>query len=58
MDALGGYTNPTAEWGWQHALTLPRVITEKNGILCQFPVGELQQLRSSISGSADSVTRQ
>lgn len=45
MDALGGYTNPTTEWGWQHALTLPRVITEKDGTLCQFPVEELQQLR-------------
>lgn len=45
MDALGGYTNPTAEQGWQHALTLPRVITEKDGVLCQFPVEELQQLR-------------
>lgn len=45
MDALSGYTNPTAERGWQHALTLPRVITERNGELCQMPPRELESLR-------------
>lgn len=47
MDALAGYSNPTIKYGWQHAQTLPRVITEKNGILYQMPVKEIEQLRMS-----------
>ena len=39
------YTNPTTEAGWQHALTVPRELTERNGILYQTPVKELEQLR-------------
>lgn len=39
------YTNPTAAKGWQHALTLPRVLTYHNGELYQTPVAELKQLR-------------
>lgn len=45
IDALAGYSNPTIASGWQHALTLPRVIMLRNGQLCQFPVQELRQLR-------------
>ena len=45
MDALSGYTNPTTAFQWQHALTLPRVITQKDGVLRQLPVGEIEQLR-------------
>ncbi|WP_455193339.1 glycoside hydrolase family 32 protein [Gemmiger sp.] len=47
MDALAGYSNPTIKYGWQHAQTLPRAITEKNGILYQMPVKEIEQLRMS-----------
>ncbi len=39
------YTNPTAKDGWQHALTLPRLLTWKDGMLYQQPLPELQQLR-------------
>lgn len=40
------YQNPTVEEGWQHALTLPRVLREENGILCQEPAEELEALRT------------
>lgn len=36
---------PTIEKGWQHALTLPREITNRHGILCQYPVREIDGLR-------------
>ncbi len=39
------YENPTVQKGWQHALTVPREITEKDGRLCQYPVSELNHLR-------------
>ena len=39
------YVNPTIESGWQHALTVPRVIREQNGRLLQYPVPELEALR-------------
>ncbi len=39
------YTNPTIENGWQHALTLPRQLSVKNGRLIQKPLDELQHLR-------------
>lgn len=44
------YTNPTKESGWQHALTLPRELTVKNGVLCQNPIEELKELRVCLSG--------
>ena len=43
------YTNPTAAAGWQHALTLPRVLHVKNGRLIQQPVEELKNLRKNSS---------
>ena len=39
------YQNPTVERGWQHALTLPREVTRRGKMLCQYPVGELKALR-------------
>lgn len=39
------YTNPTTEYGWQHALTIPRILHMQDGILTQVPVPELQVLR-------------
>lgn len=39
------YTNPTTKQGWQHALTMPRVITHRNGILYQTPIEEMKELR-------------
>lgn len=44
-DAEKEYVNPTTESGWQHALTVPRVIREQNGRLLQYPVPELEALR-------------
>ena len=39
------YTNPTVEKGWQHALTIPRVLHMKEGRLVQAPVKELEAMR-------------
>ncbi len=40
------YTNPTIELGYQHCLTLPRVVTRaEDGTLLQQPVSELEALR-------------
>ena len=39
------YSNPTVEKGWQHALTLPRVLTLKNQHVYQYPVEEILQAR-------------
>lgn len=39
------YTNPTTEAGWQHALTLPRELTVRDGKLIQQPIEELLELR-------------
>lgn len=41
------YTNPTIHKGWQHALTIPRVITTKGKNVLQQPVEELKQLRTN-----------
>lgn len=39
------YTNPTTKQGWQHALSIPRVLHMRNGRLIQEPVEEMKQLR-------------
>ncbi len=39
------YSNPTAQNGWVHALTLPRQLTLNHGQLCQQPLEELKALR-------------
>lgn len=41
------YVNPTLEQGWQHCLTIPRVLTEKEGHLYQTPAEELKRLRGN-----------
>lgn len=40
------YQNPTADRGWVHALTIPRVLTvNEDGVLCQNPLPEFDKLR-------------
>lgn len=39
------YTNPTVEAGWQHALTIPRVLHMEDGRLRQAPLEELKKMR-------------
>ncbi|MGL5312924.1 MAG: glycoside hydrolase family 32 protein [Peptostreptococcaceae bacterium] len=39
------YSNPTTEYGWQHALTVPRELKIKNNKLIQRPIEELDKLR-------------
>lgn len=40
------YTNPTVELGYQHCLTLPRVVTRaEDGVLLQQPISEINSLR-------------
>lgn len=41
------YLNPTVESGWQHALTVPRQVTKRDGKLLQAPVPELEALRGA-----------
>ena len=51
------YTNPTAELGWQHCLTVPREITAAaDGSLRQAPVRELEKLRRGSSELTDGMT--
>lgn len=40
------YGYPTKDRGWMHALTMPRVLSEKNGRLYQTPLPELMNLRA------------
>lgn len=39
------YTNPTTAHGWQHALTIPRVLHVRNHQIVQEPIEELKNLR-------------
>ena len=39
------YTNPTVEDGWQHALTIPRKLSIRDGNLIQEPIEEFRNLR-------------
>ncbi len=48
MPDVPEHTNPTAEFGWQNALTVPREIVEKDGKLLQIPVEELHKLRKEM----------
>ena len=41
------YINPTFENGWQHCLTIPREIINKDGFLYQKPIDELKKLRKN-----------
>jgi len=42
------YINPTLEYYWQHALTLPRELTIKNNHVFQYPIAETNQLMNPI----------
>lgn len=55
-DLDGLYENPTHEMGWMHMLTCPRVLTQQDGKVYQYPVEELKSLRSEkthLSGSGE-----
>ncbi|PJI09090.1 MULTISPECIES: glycoside hydrolase family 32 protein [Clostridium] len=41
------YKNPTVSKGWQHALTLPRVLFLKDDSLYQYPIEETKKLRKN-----------
>lgn len=45
MPDVPEHYNPTVEFGWQNALTVPREVFMKNGKVMQYPVKELKQLR-------------
>ena len=48
------YTNPTADCGWQHCLTLPRSLTRlSDGMIAQNPVKEYESLRCGKISAAD-----
>ena len=42
------HTNHTLADGWQHCFTFPREITEKDGILLQNPVRELEEKKELV----------
>ena len=45
-DVEDEYTNPTSKReGWQHCLTIPREVTLNDGVLYQYPVEEMNELR-------------
>lgn len=46
------FTNPTAERGWQHCLTVPRELFWKQGALRMRPVTELESLRGRVQEAA------
>lgn len=52
-----GYTNPTVSHGWQHALTIPRVLTKspKNHLILQNPVEEMESLRTASHQMTDCI---
>lgn len=45
MPDVPEHQNPTVVYGWQNALTVPRVLTMKEGKVLQNPAEELEQLR-------------
>lgn len=49
---------PTIKCGWQHALTMPRELTLKNGIIYQQPVEELKELRKGYRQISEGETVQ
>ncbi len=46
MPDVPEHENPTVEYGWQNALTVPREICLKNGHITQYPAEELKVLRA------------
>ena len=47
---------PTVERGWQHALTLPRELVLKDGVIFQKPLEDLKQLRSQEQKVSGNIT--
>lgn len=45
MSEIEEYLCPTKQYGYLHCLTLPRVVTLKNGKIQQLPIEEVKQLR-------------
>lgn len=41
------YGNPTAAHGWQHCMTVPCILTARDGKLLRYPVPELETLRGA-----------
>ncbi|WP_034864656.1 glycoside hydrolase family 32 protein [Thomasclavelia saccharogumia] len=39
------HNDPTIQYGWQHALTIPRTLIQKDGKIIQQPLAEMKQLR-------------
>lgn len=57
-DTEPDYTYPTKENGWIHALTIPRVLTSREGKIIQTPIPELKSLREekeslTVDGAVD-----
>ena len=48
LDAAACPANPTADFGWQHCLSVPRELHWANGRLTAWPVRELERLRKGI----------
>lgn len=42
------YTNPTTAYGWQHCMTVPCVLTAKDGKILRNPVSELNALHGTV----------
>ena len=42
------YTNPTTAYGWQHCMTVPCVLTAKDGKILRNPVPELNALHGTL----------
>lgn len=56
MGMPDSYTNPTAELGWQHCLTLPRELSlAEDGAIMQRPISELETFRGGSISVPDGV---
>lgn len=44
---LKEYKNPTENYGWVHALTIPRELSQRNGKILQKPLEEFEALRKN-----------
>lgn len=51
------HNEPTVAEGWQHCLTVPRVLHGRNGKVSQWPVAEIQKLRREAVISTDADFR-
>ena len=48
---------PTVEKGWQHMLTVPRVVSVQDGCVRQWPIEELESLRTNLRETTKSKAR-